>query len=98
MKTGPGRACYLGKRHEGKTRREALRCLKRQLIKAVWRAMARDRQRQTAMIAATCKHRGTRKSSMGALTRGGSAFAATVLADETEGGPHAFVTSIEALA
>ncbi|MFC3496057.1 IS110 family transposase, partial [Glycomyces rhizosphaerae] len=36
MKTGPGRAYYQRKRDEGKTHREALRCLKRQLIKVIW--------------------------------------------------------------
>lgn len=42
MKHGPGRAYYLRKREEGKTHREALRCLKRQLIKIIWRTMKRD--------------------------------------------------------
>jgi transposase len=46
MKTGPGRIYYLRKRDEGKTHREALRCLKRQLIKAIWRAMTKDQEQQ----------------------------------------------------
>lgn len=42
MKTGPGRAYYQRKREEGKTHREALRCLKRQLIKVIWRTLHDD--------------------------------------------------------
>lgn len=45
MKTGPGRAYYQRKRDEGKTHREALRCLKRQLIKVIWRTLHDDAHR-----------------------------------------------------
>jgi transposase len=50
MKNGPGRVYYLRKREEGKTHREALRCLKRQLIKVIWRVMTRDQHRHTATV------------------------------------------------
>jgi transposase len=53
MKTGPGRVYYLKKREEGKTHREALRCLKRQLIKVIWRTLHNDaHRRQTLTLAA----------------------------------------------
>lgn len=42
MRGGPGRFYYERKREEGKTHREALRCLKRQLVKIIWRTMKRD--------------------------------------------------------
>lgn len=45
MKTGPGRDYYQRKREEGKTHREALRCLKRQLIKVIWRTLHDDAHR-----------------------------------------------------
>lgn len=45
MKTGPGRAYYQRKRDEGKTHREALRCLKRQLVKVIWRTLQGDAHR-----------------------------------------------------
>jgi transposase len=40
----PGRAYYRRKLDEGKTRREALRCLKRRISDAVWRQLQLDRQ------------------------------------------------------
>lgn len=53
MRQGPGRAYYLKKRDEGKTHREALRCLKRRLVRAVWRAMRSDAtHRPTVALAA----------------------------------------------
>jgi transposase len=45
MKTGPGLVYYQRKRDEGKTHREALRCLKRQLVKVIWRALYDDAHR-----------------------------------------------------
>jgi transposase len=48
MKEGPGRVYYLKKRDEGKTHREALRCLKRQLIKVIWRTLRDDAHRREA--------------------------------------------------
>lgn len=53
MKSGAGRAYYLRKREEGKSHREALRCLKRQLIKVIWRTMKRDanHRKQVALAA-----------------------------------------------
>jgi transposase len=48
MKTGPGRRYYQRKREEGKTHREALRCLKRQLIKVIWRTLRSDPHHQAA--------------------------------------------------
>jgi transposase len=53
MKTGPGRTYYQRKREEGKTHREALRCLKRQLIKVIWRTLHKDaHRRETLALAA----------------------------------------------
>ncbi|HEX2290711.1 MAG TPA: IS110 family transposase [Pseudonocardiaceae bacterium] len=53
MKNGPGRVYYLKKREEGKTHREALRCLKRQLVKVIWRTLREDsRRRETLTLAA----------------------------------------------
>jgi transposase len=53
MTTGPGRVYYQRKRDEGKTHREALRCLKRQLVKIVWRTLQTDAHRPaTATLAA----------------------------------------------
>jgi transposase len=49
MKTGPGRVYYLKKREEGKTHREALRCLKRQLIKVIWRTLREDAHRRETL-------------------------------------------------
>lgn len=48
LNTNPGRAYYQRKRDEGKTHREALRCLKRQIIKAIWRTMQHDAENQPA--------------------------------------------------
>jgi transposase len=45
MKTGPGHVYYQRKRDEGKTHREALRCLKRQLVKVIWRTLNDDAHR-----------------------------------------------------
>jgi hypothetical protein len=39
----PGRAYYLRKIAQGKTKREALRCLKRRISDAVWRQLQLDR-------------------------------------------------------
>jgi transposase len=39
----PGRVYYLGKRAEGKTRKEAMRALKRRVSDAVWRQLQLDR-------------------------------------------------------
>jgi transposase len=52
MKTGPGRVYYQRKREEGKTHREALRCLKRQLVKVIWRTLQRDAHRREALTLA----------------------------------------------
>ena len=43
-----GRAYYQGKRAAGKSRREALRCLKRRLSDAVYRRLVRDAHPNTA--------------------------------------------------
>ncbi|MGO9104194.1 MAG: transposase [Mycobacterium sp.] len=51
----PGRAYYLRKRSEGKSHREAMRCLKRRLSDAVYRQLVRD---TTAMAAGPEGHRG----------------------------------------
>jgi transposase len=40
-----GRAYYRRKRDQGLTHMEALRCLKRQIAKAVWRTMIADAHR-----------------------------------------------------
>jgi transposase len=52
MKTGPGRVYYQRKREEGKTHREALRCLKRQLIKVIWRTLQDDARRRESLALA----------------------------------------------
>lgn len=50
---GPGREYYLKKTGEGKTHREAIRCLKRQLIKLIWRHLRADaRQRNPNALTA----------------------------------------------
>jgi transposase len=46
MRSSAGRAYYDRKIAEGKTRNEALRCLKRQLAEHVWRTMIRDENRR----------------------------------------------------
>lgn len=48
MRTGPGRVYYQRKREEGKTHREALRCLKRQLVKVIWRTLRNDAPQREA--------------------------------------------------
>lgn len=52
MKTGPGRVYYQRKRDEGKTHREALRCLKRQLVKVIYRTLREDANRRTDLALA----------------------------------------------
>ncbi|WP_281276911.1 transposase [Glycomyces buryatensis] len=53
LKSGPGRVYYLKKIDEGKPHREALRCLKRQLIKVIWRMLRADaHQRESVALAA----------------------------------------------
>jgi transposase len=52
MKAGPGRAYYQRKREEGKTHREALRCLKRQLVKVIWRTLHDDARRHEILTLA----------------------------------------------
>ena len=47
----PARAFLAGKRAEGKTKREALRCLKRHLARTVWRALCASETRREAMLA-----------------------------------------------
>jgi transposase len=49
----PARAYLERKRAEGKTKREALRCLKRHLARSVWRALCAAEARREAMLAAT---------------------------------------------
>jgi transposase len=50
IKNSVGRGYYLKKIAEGKTHREALRCLKRQLVKVIWRTLRVDaRQRDLAV-------------------------------------------------
>jgi transposase len=46
MRTSAGRTYYDRKIAEGKTRNEALRCLKRRLAEHLWRIMIRDEHRQ----------------------------------------------------
>ena len=50
---GPARAYLERRRGEGKTKREALRCLKRHLARSVWRALRAAEARREAMLAAT---------------------------------------------
>ena len=47
----PARAYMARKRAEGKTKREALRCLKRHLARTVWRALRAAETRREAMLA-----------------------------------------------
>ena len=49
----PARAFLAGKRAEGKTKREALRCLKRHLARTVWRKLYAAETRREAMLAGT---------------------------------------------
>jgi transposase len=49
----PARAYLERRRAEGKTKREALRCLKRHLARSVWRALRAAEARREAMLAAT---------------------------------------------
>jgi transposase len=49
----PARTYLERKRGEGKTKREALRCLKRHLARSVWRALRAAEARREAMLAAT---------------------------------------------
>jgi transposase len=46
----PARAFMARKRAEGKTKREALRCLKRHLARTVWRALCASETRRQAML------------------------------------------------
>jgi transposase len=48
MFDSPGRAYYDRKIAEGKTRNEAMRCLKRRLANHVWRIMISDEQRTSS--------------------------------------------------
>ena len=41
----PGRAYYLAKQAEGKSRKEAMRCLKRRISDAVYRQLRADTER-----------------------------------------------------
>ena len=43
----PGRAYYLAKQTQGKSRKEAMRCLKRRISDAVYRQLAADTNRST---------------------------------------------------
>jgi transposase len=45
MRTSAGRTYYERKTAEGKTRNEALRCLKRKLAEHLWRIMIKDESR-----------------------------------------------------
>jgi transposase len=47
----PAQAFLARKRAEGKTKREALRCLKRHLARTVWRALCSAEERREAMLA-----------------------------------------------
>ena len=47
----PAQAFLARKRAEGKTKREALRCLKRHLARTVWRALRAAETRREAMLA-----------------------------------------------
>ena len=49
----PARIYLERRRSEGKTKREALRCLKRHLARAVWRALRAAEARREAMLATT---------------------------------------------
>jgi transposase len=49
----PARVYLERRRGEGKTKREALRCLKRHLARSVWRALRAAEARREAMLAAT---------------------------------------------
>ena len=49
----PARAYLERRRSEGKTKREALRCLKRHLARSVWRALRAAEERREAMLATT---------------------------------------------
>jgi transposase len=46
--TTEGRACFLRKRAEGKSKKEAMRCLKRRLSDVVYRQLIHDRDQQQA--------------------------------------------------
>jgi transposase len=48
----PARAFLARKRAEGKSKREALRCLKRHLGRTVWQTLRASEERRTAMLAA----------------------------------------------
>ena len=48
----PAQTFLARKRAEGKSTREALRCLKRHLARTVWRALRASEERRTAMLAA----------------------------------------------
>ena len=47
----PAQAFLARKRAEGRTKREALRCLKRHLARTVWRALCSAEERREAMLA-----------------------------------------------
>ena len=47
---GPARAFMARKRAEGKTTREALRCLKRHLARTVWQTLRAAEARRVAML------------------------------------------------
>ncbi|MCH7231592.1 transposase [Glycomyces sp. L485] len=52
LNNGPGRTSYLRKREEGKTHREALRCLKRLLVRVIYRTMKRGAEHQRSITLA----------------------------------------------
>jgi transposase len=53
MRNSVGRAYFDKKIAEGKTRNEAMRCLKRRLANDIWRMMIADEQRPTANVTDT---------------------------------------------
>jgi hypothetical protein len=59
----PGRVCYARKRTEGKTPKEALRCLKRRLPDRVCRQLARDAQGRTGTCGSPVTPRPMRSAS-----------------------------------
>jgi hypothetical protein len=62
-----GRVYYDGQTGEGKTHKEAMRCLKRRLAEHVWRIMIADQRRQT-LAASPGGHSGASTKSSAAST------------------------------
>jgi transposase len=72
QRDSPGRAYYLRKRADGKSHKEALRCLKRRLSDAVYRCLIRDAEQQNGADPGGHQGATTKSSAAGSTPTTGS--------------------------